>query len=978
MKITPCFRLTSLALIGSSLFASALSADWTIRNGFNFDVENEILRITTVPDDRVDNVNDGTLLRDGQPVPHQVRRYWDENQLWSVASAPAETSLQYTFQGGSNNAELPEGLSASAIFEEEGYLHLSNAYFTVRLPSSASGSTPPAPILGLLPHPGLTPEQRAGLTPDALKNSSGLQALRGDANNWIGRGEWQTKLPLAELEVETTSEGPLFQEVLLTYLFEGDIGTDYQPFAQIRIRIFSGGEQLEIEERFHMNRNDAWTFDLAPGWSPDESLVQVHGGGAGKPARSNMQEMTFTLPGERWPHEDETWKKGDRLISLLPRWTQAYDDGWFYGASDGDKVFGSLVAKAGKWVWPHETKINVHLNERGDQALLHLPTHRGSRFHYLLYMAKSDVEAAEREDNRGRMRTNNQMDGIVQDLAMRNLDRFNNKFITEWPGNNDGRFSSFFFYSQNINPTGFWRQQARQDIDRVGNQGNLGTLTWVQNMFHADAFGSYLNMWSPLNPNFNTDFIQRPIMQATRLKDHPDFETFRKRAEIELRKDIFYAITLPGGAGQECFGYLNHALGIYEKLAEVTREHLDFDPTEWPRYQAARDFLYRTSYPKNGRRHIHPGGDTHPRGERGTPTVGDYGLSGDARELESEEFPGFGVVLRNHSGTDRETYFALKSGPNRGHFHGDQLSFHYAAHANPLAVDHHVSFNPRAGQEHMHNRVSFGTEEMPWANMDGYERTIAFETGEKVDIVMGQVESNRLRETTKLPPERWNQEYPQIRFDDNPLTYRRTVVQVKNAPSGNDYFVIWDQFHGPKLKATYNLHVLGEKLERDGQTLNFRELTTFVAYPENFAFDTLPWSHERAGGQTTQGARLTVEGDQGEFITVLYPDKNPPAMQAIANGVKVGDDQILFNRNPSNASDAVVIVQRGQETIGRLANGDIDLNRSQGEIGLFIPDAGYPFGEIPDWLAEQRTGIPEYAREIATPAALRWGQGAIR
>lgn len=45
-----------------------------------------------------------------------------------------------------------------------------------------------------------------------------------------------------------------------------------------------------------------------------------------------------------------------------------------------------------------------------------------------------------------------------------------------------------------------------------------------------------------------------------------------------------------------------------------------------------------------------------------------------------------------------------------------------------MAVDHHCSYRPRAGQEHMHNRVAFHTQEFPYANMDGYERLIAFKT----------------------------------------------------------------------------------------------------------------------------------------------------------------------------------------------------------------------------------------------------------
>ena len=46
-----------------------------------------------------------------------------------------------------------------------------------------------------------------------------------------------------------------------------------------------------------------------------------------------------------------------------------------------------------------------------------------------------------------------------------------------------------------------------------------------------------------------------------------------------------------------------------------------------------------------------------------------------------------------------------------------------AGNARAAAVDHHCSYKPRAGQEHMHNRVAFHTPELPWANMDGYELT---------------------------------------------------------------------------------------------------------------------------------------------------------------------------------------------------------------------------------------------------------------
>ena len=31
------------------------------------------------------------------------------------------------------------------------------------------------------------------------------------------------------------------------------------------------------------------------------------------------------------------------------------------------------------------------------------------------------------------------------------------------------------------------------------------------------------------------------------------------------------------------------------------------------------------------------------------------------------------------------------------------------------------------------------------------------------------------------------------------------------------------------------------------------------------------------------------------------------------------------------------------------------------DLGLFVPDAGYPFGVIPDWLIRQRSQVPDWA-----------------
>lgn len=262
----------------------------------------------------------------------------------------------------------------------------------------------------------------------------------------------------------------------------------------------------------------------------------------------------------------------------------------------------------------------------------------------------------------------------------------------------------------------------------------------------------------------------------------------------------------------------------------------------------------------------------------------------------------------------------------------------------------------------MHNRLAFHTEEFPYANMDGYERLIAFKALSSCDIAVGQVESERLRKVEKLPPEIWHQEYPQHGFE-RPLVYRRTVVFVKGGPA--DYFVIRDQFWADEpLFATYCLHVLGDTMDRQGERIDFDDLTLFCAEPAQYSFESFPWSHDNGGHEATQGARLTIQARQGQFITVLYPGELP-VTTALSSGVCVGEDEILF------AGDTVVVepsyicvrVKRDDRLIASLKGKEIDLNRSQGDIGLFVPDAGYPFGRIPDWLIKQRSAIPDWAQD---------------
>jgi hypothetical protein len=231
------------------------------------------------------------------------------------------------------------------------------------------------------------------------------------------------------------------------------------------------------------------------------------------------------------------------------------------------------------------------------------------------------------------------------------------------------------------------------------------------------------------------------------------------------------------------------------------------------------------------------------------------------------------------------------------------------------------------------------------------------------------VESERLRITEKYPPEQWDTYLPEERFE-RPLKYRRTIVCLKNR--GKDYFVVRDQHEGPAVKATYCLHVLSDRCDRAESSFRFDRLTLTCAWPREFSVERHDWDFDKKdekSGRTaiqehTKGIRLTVAGERSEFITVLDPAGQPRPVEAVEGGVRVDGDEILFRGGLDNLQDtAYVTVRRGGKVILQVTGRDIDMDRSQGEVGLFVPDAGYPFGEIPDWLIEQRSKLPPWAPE---------------
>ena len=843
----------------------------------------------------------GTFVvkEDGVVVQYQVEGINGKDWIWVCSNFEAGASHQYQIEAG-----RPEAAKARVTVRRDGrdYL-LDNGIVAVKVPADAAGEIP-GPISAI----------KAG-------------------DKWLGGSTWHIGQRLRKYTATVIGDGTLFGKVRLRYEFDGMAGVDRDlpAFAEIDVTLGPGWSHVEISERHEMGRADSWEFEASKGWTPTQGASKPFSGGAASGVVGGRVEPNRALKPGGLPYQ-----RPDLFINLLPRWNQSYKDGWYFAATDGKAYVGAVAVRASQWEWPHDNSIECIVRESADYAGLRCSTWHGRRLWWLFAptLAPANID-------------------YVTRYAWERLDKLNHEFILDWPGHK-GSFSGMNFYDGNqMNPTSGIRGAGRRALADAGKSGDISTLTRVQAVFHADAYGSLYDHWSPENPNFFTDFTRVPIALTAQLRDHPRFEELRKAAEAKFREDMDHSITLPGGAGQECPGYVAYALKNWTDLAPVCKQYLGFDPTTWKRYEAAQYFLRRSTQPDGEVRRMLPMGDTHPTKDDGPAKV-DVPAD-EVRKFTTEELPGFGVIFNNNSGTPRETYLAFKAGPNRGHYHGDQLAFHYCADARALAVDHHCSYHPRAGQEHMHNRLAFHTDDMPYANMDGYEQLLAFKKTAEVDIAVGQVESSRLRAVEKLPPEIWDQRYPQHALA-RPLTYRRTMVFLKGG--ARDYFVIRDQFWASEpLAATYCLHVLADAVKRNGPSVDFGKLTLYCAAPAKFEFASLPWSHDNGGREATQGARLTIKGSKGEFITVLYPGA-APAIRSVDQGVKVGEDEITFvgmGDEPGYGGAArCVVVTRGGREAACLDGKDISPDRSQGDIGLFVPDAGYPFGEIPDWLIKQR------------------------
>ncbi len=977
----------TLMLVLAAVMAVAETQTWTFTNNVALSYTNELMRLPVTFTDPYD-ADKLVVTEDGKEIATQIEVLDGERTAVKRANIWVCTTIA---TGGKHSYVVttdgtPTAVAAPLVkvTQDDTAITLDNDVIAVKLPAKAVEGALPGPITGI---------------------KVGTGAL-------LGGSSWQTALKLKEFTATVAGDGKLFAEVKLHYTFEPTDAIK-DPTADFYIRLAPGQLAATVEEAHQMAPGDSWTFTAAAGWAPTAALVRGWARWDTTPARAPVAPVSGfgkpkgapDYPGPKvvgavtdesvrlLPFQPNA-RTGRTLISLQPRWTTGVDAGWFAYLSDSNplpppatvtpgvkaptytqpkKVVGIVAARAGKWDWPYDNLIQLRLSGAGTGEFM-CPTTHGRRFFLLTAGGAALVDKAT---------------DLVNLMSVAPLDKMANQYnlAGKWVANpadtsdpNKPYLPLSPFTGKDANPTGLLRTRADNILAAVQAKNippvTLAALGEYQSVQDPDYYSGYNNHWSPIQTNYSMNMVRLMILRSVSLKEQANFKEICANVEKLLRAELDNTITMPGGAMQTSPGNTYLIMLKWDQLASVCRDNLGFDPHEWPQLRAAANYLLHITVPGNFSRVLLASGDTDyiPTDAQIQALTKNFSVNVAINTLKTEELPGYGVIFHDQPGTVNESFLAFKAGPNRANMHGDQLSIHYAALQKGQIVDHASGSNPRAEQEWMHNRLSFLPNDpaAKFANMDGYERLIAFKTGTAGDVAVGQVESSRLRSEPQYPNEIISQDKGTVYPLDKPLVYRRTMVMVKPDPNkgGAAYFVVLDQASGPVVKSILNYHTTASGVSQSAGSpiINATPISIFVKSPQPTITDRIFWWHANKSGvgfEQTYGATVSTRAaaDKFEMISAfaLASAGTAPVMSVIPGGVNVtmpnsAPDRIIFIDAPkdANAKTALIKLTRNGKEEVLLTVGDIDLERSQGKTGLFVPEAGYDLGPIPDWLITQR------------------------
>ena len=395
-----------------------------------------------------------------------------------------------------------------------------------------------------------------------------------------------------------------------------------------------------------------------------------------------------------------------------------------------------------------------------------------------------------------------------------------------------------------------------------------------------DHWPGWKNGWSPGNPNFHTDKYQVGLFAGAALRDHPHADEWLAYGLDNFREDVAKVISAPDGVGYECPGYAGYSIGLQLANARVIANTGFENPvTSNPLFAKTADWHRALLTPidrRLGLRHEAPIGDTH----RWTSGLGEgfgklatfyrdadppfasrlmgvwryleaQGYGGkqglrerlieidpriaatpiDGLDWSSHAFDGFGAVMRSGFGTERETFVSFKAGWARGHYHNDDLSYHYYADGTPVSLDYNCSYHPRGDHAALHNSMTFGklgsvhhnqrdTRVEVQEQIGSSAKLLAFAATDAADAVVAE---RRARGVSLSPIDphdaEFSRQYPYRRTA--PIVHRRTLALVRHEDGHpmTDYLAVRDQTISDEPQQV-NIHLLAREARVDGRTVH--------------------------------------------------------------------------------------------------------------------------------------------------------------
>lgn len=424
-----------------------------------------------------------------------------------------------------------------------------------------------------------------------------------------------------------------------------------------------------------------------------------------------------------------------------------------------------------------------------------------------------------------------------------------------------------------------------------------------------DAWPGWHNEWSPGNPNFHTDKYIASIYAAAAMQDHPHAKEWLEFGLDNFNSDLKKVFIAPDGVGAECPGYAGFSMSLQlETGGAIFNSGLGNPFTSNPliRKNAIWHRKLITPYDKRiSRRHEAPIGDTHrwdsgmgkgfahlaPFYKKADPAFAselmtaykllkDSGASMKSHGLQeifltdssiqtvkpesldwsSDFFYGFGAVMRNNFGTERESFLSFKAGPAHGHYHNDELSWHFYSGGTPISLDYNCSYHPRGDHAGLHNTSTFGNSGKVKHNGDkgmveameqafGTAGVGAFVSTEKADLIVAERVSNGLSMSPVDPHHaEFQRKYPYRSTEQ--LVHRRSLLFVKHKQDSpfEDYIVVREDFKNTKEKQQINLHFLGRDIIQQGNEFFIpgqydKDVQVFVSSAKELKAEKRHWEY---------------------------------------------------------------------------------------------------------------------------------------